>query len=110
MVEESFEGQPPSAHPTTQSDGAVQTISGRVLKWAPIAISLAGGFLIGSLFALAALVSFANKEWSYFVAFVITGVICTFLPLGLVKLIMWWADEPLRSSAESDRVQQDPDD
>ena len=65
-----------------------------------------GGFLIGSLFALAVLVSVAARDWKYAIAFAVTGVICTLLPLGLVKLIMWWADAPVRSDEVNQRKPQ----
>ena len=96
MVEHSIDVLPDGGS-ATQFYASEVAISWDSKMWVPIVISLLGGVLIGSLFALAALATLAQKDWPYFIAFVVTGIICTFLPAVLLILIMWWAGMPLRS-------------
>ena len=77
-------------------------------RWLPVIISLVGGLLIGAMFGMAAWISALAGQTGYVVAFALTGAICSFLPLGLVKLALWWADAPLRT-AELERPEHQAD-
>ena len=77
-------------------------------RWIPPIAALAGGLLLGVMFGVAAWVSASSGQTGYAVAFAVTGASCSFLPLVVVKLALWWVDTPLQAAAKRDRSTSGP--
>ena len=110
MVDEPLEREP--KHHTVNLSSTVPTPGTTVLpvseganRWLPILISLVGGLLIGAMFGMAAWISATDNQTGYVIAFALTGGICTFLPLCIVKLVLRWTDAPLRTADPQEHSQ-----
>ena len=71
------------------------------VKWLPVILSLAGGLIVGSMFAVASWTLAADGQTSYAVAFGLSALACSLLPLTIVKLALSWADRPAVPQAPS---------
>ena len=107
MVDEPLERKPKryTAHLSSTAEPSGTTdflISTTANHWLPAIISLVGGLLFGAMSGMASWINVVADQKGYAVAFAVTGVVCSFLPLGLVQLILHWMDAPLRRVAEQD--------
>ena len=95
-----------TAEPSGTTDFLLSTTAN---KWLPAIISLVGGLLIGTMFGMASWINGVADQKGYAVAFAVTGAVCSFLPLLLVKLVLHWVDAPLRRVAEQEHSEGQAD-